>query len=154
MDKVEFRLSTNPGQDLRPFSRIASGGELSRTMLALKTILAKSDATPTLIFDEVDAGISGATAEMVGSKLRSLGEIHQVFCVTHLPQIAALGGSHVLVTKELQQHETFTRIASLSEKEKVAEVARLLSGIDVSDHSVASAEEMVTRGRRTPAQGQ
>lgn len=154
MDKVEFRLSTNPGQNLRPFSRIASGGELSRTMLALKTILAKSDATPTLIFDEVDAGISGATAEMVGSKLRSLGEIHQVFCVTHLPQIAALGGSHVLVTKELHQHETFTRIASLSEKEKVAEVARLLSGIDVSDHSVASAEEMLTRGRRTPAQEQ
>lgn len=154
MDKVEFRLSTNPGQNLRPFSRIASGGELSRTMLALKTILAKSDATPTLIFDEVDAGISGATAEMVGSKLRSLGEIHQVFCVTHLPQIAALGGSHVLVTKELHQHETFTRIASLSEKEKVAEVARLLSGINVSDHSVASAEEMLTRGRRTPAQEQ
>lgn len=154
MDKVEFRLSTNPGQNLRPFSRIASGGELSRTMLALKTILAKSDATPTLIFDEVDAGISGATAEMVGSKLRSLGEFHQVFCVTHLPQIAALGGSHVLVTKELHQHETFTRIASLSEKEKVAEVARLLSGINVSDHSVASAEEMLTRGRRTPAQEQ
>ena len=153
MDKVEFRLSTNPGQKLRPFSSIASGGELSRTMLALKSILAESDATPTLIFDEVDAGISGATAEMVGTKLRALGKTHQVFCVTHLPQIAALGGNHVLVSKESQQQQTFTRITALGEKEKVAEVARLLSGIDVSDHSMASAEEMVIRGRRPTAQG-
>lgn len=153
MDKVEFRLSTNPGQNLRPFSRIASGGELSRTMLALKSILAETDSTPTLIFDEVDAGISGATAEMVGTKLRTLGKTHQVFCVTHLPQIAALGGTHVLVSKESRQHQTFTRITPLGEKEKVAEVARLLSGIDVSDHSMASAEEMVNRARRAPAQG-
>lgn len=153
MDKVEFRLSTNPGQKLRPFARIASGGELSRTMLALKSILAKTDTTPTLIFDEVDAGISGATAEMVGVKLRTLGGTHQVFCVTHLPQIAALGGNHVLVTKEMQQQQTFTRITPLDQKEKVAEVARLLSGIDVSDHSMASAEEMVSRGRPAPDQG-
>ncbi|MCZ6627357.1 MAG: DNA repair protein RecN [SAR324 cluster bacterium] len=148
MDKVEFRLSTNPGQNLRPFSKIASGGELSRTMLALKTILAESDPTLTLIFDEVDAGISGALAERVGYKLRALGETHQVLCVTHLPQIAALSANHVLVSKEMQQHQTYTRVTPLSEKEKVQEVARLLSGIDVSDHSLASAEEMVNRGRQ------
>jgi DNA repair protein RecN (Recombination protein N) len=147
MDRVEFLLSTNPGQELRPFSRIASGGELSRTMLALKTILARTDPTRTLIFDEVDAGISGALAEMVGAKLRGLGHTHQVLCVTHLPQIAALGSHHVLVSKEVGQQETFTNVNHLSEEEKVREVARLLSGIDVSGHSVASAEEMVSRGK-------
>lgn len=147
-DKVEFKLSTNVGQKLRPFARIASGGELSRTMLALKSILAKSDTTRTLIFDEVDAGISGALAEKVGHKLRDLGKTHQVLCITHLPQIAALGASHVLVTKEMQERQTFTRVAPLDEQQKVAEVARLLSGIEVSDHSLASAEEMVNRGRQ------
>lgn len=147
MDRVEFLLSANPGQAPRPFSRIASGGELSRTMLALKTILAKSDPTGTLIFDEVDAGISGALAEMVGAKLRELRKTHQVLCVTHLPQIAALGTNHLLVRKEIENQQTFTHAHHLGEKEKVKEVARLLSGIEVSDHSLASAEEMVIRGR-------
>ncbi len=147
-DKVEFSLSTNPGQGLRPFSRVASGGELSRTMLALKTILAKTDPTRTLIFDEVDAGIGGSLAERVGHKLRSLGETHQVLCVTHLPQIAAVGSHHVLVSKEVAQSQTYTRITPITEKEKVAEVARMLSGINVSDQSLASAEEMVNKGRQ------
>lgn len=151
MDKVEFKLSTNAGQKLRPFARIASGGELSRTMLALKSILAKSDTTRTLIFDEVDAGISGALAEKVGHRLRDLGETHQVLCITHLPQIAALGANNVLVSKEMQERQTFTRITPLDEQQKVAEVARLLSGIEVSDHSLASAEEMVNRGRQARA---
>ena len=120
-------------------------------MLALKSILAKSDTTRTLIFDEVDAGISGALAEKVGHKLRDLGETHQVLCITHLPQIAALGANNVLVSKETQERQTFTRITPLDERQKVAEVARLLSGIEVSDHSLASAEEMVNRGRQARA---
>jgi DNA repair protein RecN (Recombination protein N) len=151
MDTVEFLLSTNPGQALRPLSRIASGGELSRTMLALKTILAKADPTITLIFDEVDAGISGRMAEIVGRKLRTLGETHQVLCVTHLPQIAALGHQNVRVSKHAADGETFTRVEPLDEKAKVEEVARLLSGLRITSHSLASAEEMVNRGRTTGA---
>ncbi len=149
MDRVEFLLSANPGQAPKPFSRIASGGELSRTMLALKTILANSDPTGTLIFDEVDTGVSGALAEMVGAKLRGLQSTHQVLCVTHLPQIAALGSNHLRVTKDVEGGETFTQVRILAEGEKVEEIARLLSGIDISNHSLASAEEMLNRGRET-----
>ena len=147
MDKVEFQLSANPGQDPRPLARIASGGELSRTMLALKTVLAAADPTTTLIFDEVDAGISGRMAEIVGRKLRALGNGHQVLCVTHLPQIAALGAQHVLVEKTERGGHTFTSVAHLDDGGQVREVARLLSGIDISDSSLAAAREMVQKGR-------
>jgi len=123
---------------------------LSRIMLALKSVLAKADLTGTLIFDEVDAGISGAMAEIVGRKLRGLGESHQVLCVTHLPQIAALAGAHVRVTKRVDGGQTYTQAEMLDGDGKVKEVARLLSGLDVSDHSIRSAEEMVQRGQRPP----
>ena len=146
MDQVEFMLSANPGQKPRPLSRIASGGELSRTMLALKSVLAQADPTKTLVFDEVDSGISGKMAEIVGYKLRGLGSSHQVLCVTHLPQIAALGHRHVLVSKSSNGGQTFTRAEALEGRDKVEEVARLLSGINISSHSLASAEEMVARG--------
>ena len=146
MDSGEFMLSTNPGQELRPLRRIASGGELSRTMLAMKSVLAKNDPTKTLIFDEVDAGISGKISQIVGQKLRSLGETHQVLCVTHQPQIAALGTRHVLVSKAVSKGQTYTRAETLEGREKVEEVARLLSGIDITTHSLASAEEMLSRG--------
>ena len=151
MDGVEFLISTNPGQALRPLRRVASGGELSRVMLALKSILAATDPTPTLIFDEVDAGIGGATAEIVGNKLRGLGETHQVLCITHLPQIAALGHRHLLVRKEMRGQETFTSIAPLEGEEKVREVARLLSGLETTERSLASAEELISRGTRAEA---
>ena len=151
MDTVDFLLSTNAGQAVRPLSRIASGGELSRTMLALKTVLAQADPTGTLIFDEVDAGISGRMAEIVGRKLRSLGGTHQVLCVTHLPQIAALGNRHVLVSKNAEGGQTYTHAEPLDEKKQVQEVARLLSGIEVTSRSLASAEEMVNRGREAGA---
>lgn len=147
VDAVEFLLSTSPGQVLRPLSQIASGGELSRIMLALKTVLARADPTKTLIFDEVDAGIGGNMAEIVGRKLRALGTTHQVLCVTHLPQIAALGSRHVLVTKIAENGQTYTHAEPLGEQEKVQEVARLLSGINISSHSLASAQEMVERSR-------
>jgi len=151
MDSVEFLLSTNAGQAVRPLSRIASGGELSRTMLALKTVLTEADPTGTLIFDEVDAGISGRMAEIVGRKLRALGGAHQVLCVTHLPQIAALGNRHVLVSKEARDEQTYTRAQPLNAQEQVQEVARLLSGVEVTSRSLASAEEMVSRGRSAGA---
>jgi DNA repair protein RecN (Recombination protein N) len=147
MDTVEFLLSTNAGQAVRPLSRIASGGELSRTMLALKSVLAQADPTGTLIFDEVDAGISGRMAEIVGRKLQTLGATHQVLCVTHLPQIAALGDRHVLVRKHTARGQTYTQAELLAEQDKVREVARLLSGVEVTSRSLASAEEMVSRGR-------
>ena len=138
-------LSTNPGQDLRPLRQIASGGELSRTMLAMKSVLAKTDPTRTLIFDEVDSGISGKISQIVGEKLRSLGESHQVLCVTHQPQIAAMGTRHVLVSKATAEGQTYTRAEILEGREKVEEVARLLSGIEITTHSLASAEEMLSR---------
>ena len=145
-DNVEFLLTTNPGQALRPLSRTASGGELSRTMLATKTVLAGSDPTASLIFDEVDAGISGATAEQVGLKLRQLAESHQVLCVTHLPQIAALSEHHILVSKKTDGAETYTEVEPLEGDAKIKEVARLLSGLNISNQSMASATEMVEKG--------
>ncbi|MBI4084234.1 MAG: DNA repair protein RecN [Candidatus Lambdaproteobacteria bacterium] len=150
-DRVEFLFSSNPGQPPRSLARIASGGELSRVMLALKTILARTDPTRTLIFDEVDAGIGGALAEIVGNKLRRLGETHQVLCVTHLPQIAAQGAQHILIAKETRNRQTYTRATPLDGERQVQEVARLLSGVDVSEHSLASAQEMISRGRQRPA---
>jgi len=151
MDQVEFQLNTNPGQKLRPLARIASGGELSRTMLALKTVLARQDQTASLIFDEVDAGISGRVAEIVGRKLRALSTSHQVLCVTHLPQIAALGHNHVRVSKDTRAGATFTEVESLSGAEQVREIARLLSGMEISEHSMATAREMVSRGKESRA---
>lgn len=148
LDRVEFLLSTNPGQPPRPLARIASGGELSRTMLAMKTVLADVDPTRTLIFDEVDAGISGAVAEIVGRKLRALGRVRQVLCITHLPQIAAQGVHHLQVAKSSNGTQTFTTLIPLEGQDKVREVARLLSGVTVTPHSLASAEEMVNRGNR------
>jgi DNA repair protein RecN (Recombination protein N) len=116
-------------------------------MLALKSVLAQADPTGTLIFDEVDAGISGRMAEIVGRKLQTLGATHQVLCVTHLPQIAALGDRHVLVRKHTARGQTYTQAELLAEQDKVREVARLLSGVEVTSRSLASAEEMVSRGR-------
>ena len=114
LDRVEFMLSTNVGEDLKPLSKIASGGELSRIMLALKTILARKGSVETIIFDEVDSGIGGATAELVGDKLRSLAAYHQILCITHLPQIACKGETHFLVKKEVANKRTATIISRLS----------------------------------------
>ncbi|MFI5401156.1 MAG: DNA repair protein RecN [SAR324 cluster bacterium] len=147
-ERVEFLLSTNPGHPPLPLARIASGGELSRTMLALKTVLADVDPTRTLVFDEVDAGISGAVAEIVGRKLRALGRGRQVLCITHLPQIAAQGQQHLRVAKATQGGQTFTTLIPLEGQDKVQEVARLLSGVTVTANTLASAEEMVNRGNR------
>ena len=144
MDSVEFMMSPNVGEDLKPLSRIASGGELSRIMLALKTILARTASVETIVFDEVDSGIGGSTAEVVGDKLRSLARFHQILCITHLPQIASKGSTHFAVRKRVVEGRTGTVISELGREERVKEIARLLGGKTVSQKAVAHAKEMLT----------
>jgi DNA repair protein RecN (Recombination protein N) len=128
IDHVEFQIAPNPGEPLKPLARIASGGETSRLMLALKTILAHADAVPILIFDEIDAGISGRSGQVVGERLWNLGRSHQVLCVTHLPQIAALGDCHFSVAKSVIGDRTRTTVAALSTEQRVDELVQLLGG--------------------------
>jgi DNA repair protein RecN (Recombination protein N) len=136
-------ISPNIGEDLKPRGKIASGGELSRIMLALKTILAKSASVETIIFDEVDSGISGATAEVIGEKLSALSGYHQILCITHLPQIASQGETHFLVRKEVVRGRTQTRISGLEPEARVQEIARLLGGKEITHRAVAHAREML-----------
>ncbi|MBW2614584.1 MAG: DNA repair protein RecN [Deltaproteobacteria bacterium] len=145
-DRVEFMMSPNVGEELRPLSKIASGGELSRIMLAVKTILARTASVETIIFDEVDSGISGATAEVVGEKLLSLAEYHQLLCITHLPQIATQGQVHFLVSKEVSGGRTHTTISKLAAEERVQEIARLLGGREITPRALAHAREMLDQG--------
>ncbi len=143
LDRVEFMLSPNVGEELRPLSRIASGGELSRIMLAMKTILARTASVETLVFDEVDSGIGGATAEVVGEKLQSLAAYHQILCITHLPQIASKGRTHFLVKKRVKDKRTQTLISELDAEARVKEIARLLGGKVVSPEALAHAKEIM-----------
>ena len=142
-DAVEFLFSANPGEPLKSLTRVASGGELSRVMLALKTILADNDQVPVLIFDEVDAGVGGAVAEVMGARLRDLGRHHQVLCVTHLPQVASQAHAHYLVEKDVRQERTVTQLRLLKPKEREEEVARMLAGITVTKRARAAAAEMI-----------
>ncbi len=142
-DQISFMLSTNPGEALKPLSTIVSGGELSRITLSIKTVLAKNDAVETIVFDEVDAGISGATAEVVGEKLSSLASLHQVLCITHLPQIACQGNNHFLVKKEVKNGRTRTIVTKLTPAERVSEIARLLGGRKTTGHATAHAKAML-----------
>ena len=141
-DSVEFMISTNPGEDLRPLEKIASGGELSRIMLALKTVVADKDDISTLIFDEIDAGISGKTAWKVSKKLGELSREHQIICITHLPQIAAMADKHFMIEKGLSDGRTVTNIYALSEETSIGELARLLGGDKITDAVVQNAKEM------------
>jgi DNA repair protein RecN (Recombination protein N) len=143
LDRVEFMLSPNVGEELRPLARIASGGELSRIMLSMKTILARTASVETLVFDEVDSGIGGGTAEVVGEKLQSLAEYHQILCITHLPQIASKGQTHFLVQKRVKDKRTQTIISELDAEARVKEIARLLGGKVVSPEALAHAKEMM-----------
>jgi DNA repair protein RecN (Recombination protein N) len=143
LDRVEFMISPNIGEDLKPLNKIASGGELSRIMLALKTILARTASVETIIFDEVDSGISGATAEVIGEKLSSLADYHQILCITHLPQIASQGENHFLVRKEVVRGRTQTSISGLEPEARVQEIARLLGGKEITHRAVAHAREML-----------
>jgi DNA repair protein RecN (Recombination protein N) len=143
MDQVEFYFSPNPGEPVKPLAKIASGGELSRLMLAIKSLVLTRGDISTLLFDEVDAGIGGRVAEIVGKKLKKVAAAHQVICVTHLPQIAALADSHYVVEKAVAKGRTFTEVKKLGERERVAEIARMLGGVKVTDKAIRHAEEMV-----------
>lgn len=149
-DAVEFLFSANPGEPPKPLARVASGGELSRVMLALKTILAESDQVPVLIFDEVDAGVGGAVAEVMGTRLRDLGRHHQVLCVTHLPQVGSQAHAHYLVEKEIRQGRTVTQVRLLKPKEREEEVARMLAGVTVTKRARAAAAEMIGSVKAKP----
>ena len=143
VDDVEFFFSPNPGEPPKPLARIASGGELSRLMLAIKSLVLGPGDISTLLFDEVDAGIGGGVAEIVGKKLKTVAAAHQVICVTHLPQIAALADSHHAVIKEVVKGHTVTRVKELNDEERVDEVARMLGGIKITEKTRKHAEEMV-----------
>ena len=136
-------MTTNPGQPLEPLHKVVSGGELSRISLAISVITADKVATPTLIFDEVDVGISGATAATVGSMLRELGQTTQIICVTHLPQVAACGHQQLQVTKQTDGKTTSTTMVPLTKDTRVVELARLLGGNSISDTTLANARELL-----------
>ncbi len=147
-DKIEFCISTNPGEPVRPLANVVSGGELSRIMLAIKAILADKDETETLIFDEIDTGISGRTAQKVSEKMAVIGRNHQVLCITHLPQIAAMADVHFEIAKSVSQGETKTNIHMLDEKESIQEIARILGGAEITEHTMVSASEMKDLARK------
>ncbi len=148
-DGAQFLISTNPGQPMRPLKAVASGGELSRIMLAIKTVLADSDDIPTLIFDEIDTGISGRTAQKVSEKLMLIARSHQVICITHLPQIAAMADSHFEIAKSASQGRTITTIRLLDRQASVEELARLLGGARITEAVLKNAGEMKELADRT-----
>ncbi len=143
LEQVEFLVSANPGQPLRPLAKVASGGELSRISLAIQVITAQTSRTPTLVFDEVDVGIGGPTAEVVGQLLRRLGERGQVLTVTHLPQVAAQGHHHLFVHKARGRDETHTAVATLDGAQRIEEIARMLGGVDLTEQALAHARQMI-----------
>ncbi len=147
MEQVEFQVSANPGQPPRPLAKVASGGELSRISLAIQVVTSRCLRVPTLVFDEVDVGIGGGVAEIVGKQLRTLGGSHQVLCITHLPQVAALAHQHLQVRKRSTGDTTVTTIAPLSDAERYEEIARMLGGVEITKQTRAHAREMVTRAR-------
>lgn len=145
-DNIEFLISTNPGEPPKPISKIASGGELSRMMLAIKNVLSDKDDIDTLIFDEVDTGISGSAAQKVGLKLREVSKSRQVLCVTHLAQIAAMGNSHFKISKSVRDEKTFTKVEELDHEGRKQELARIIGGTEMTKASLDYAEEMLRAG--------
>jgi len=145
VDEIEFLISPNPGEDLKPLRRIASGGELSRIMLVLKTIGKDSERFKTLIFDEIDSGIGGKTAEFVARKLKELATHNQVICITHLPQIASFATHHFKIEKDIVDKRTFTKVRKLTYKERIEEIARLTAGSHISEAALQNAREMLER---------
>ncbi len=148
MDRVQFLISPNPGEELKPLAKIASGGELSRIMLAMKRIFAEETWVKTLIFDEVDAGIGGGIAEVVGRKLKEISRQHQVFCITHLAQIASFADAHYKVSKRTQGGRTFVEVICLTEEERLQEVARMLAGLKITGKTLDHAREMIKNALR------
>lgn len=148
LDDIEFLISTNPGEELKSLSRIVSGGEMSRIMLGFKSIIADNDNMPTLIFDEIDTGISGRTAQIVGEKISKISKNHQVISISHLPQIAALADSHYVISKDINDKKAITKIERLSEDSRIIEMARLLGGVDVTETTLKHAKEMIEMSKK------
>ncbi len=146
-DELEFLLSANPGEPLMPMAKIASGGELARIMLSLKNVLNESDGIHTVVFDEIDTGISGKTSRKVGVKLKEIGKSSQVICVTHSAQIASIAHNHLYVSKQEKDGRTESSVRSLCENERVLEIARILGGIEITDVQIAAAREMIDEGK-------
>lgn len=149
MDQVEFYFSPNPGEPVKPLAKIASGGELSRLMLALKALVLTPGVVSTILFDEVDTGIGGRVAEIVGKKLKQVADLHQVISVTHLPQIAAMADFHYVVRKAVDNGRTFTQVERLSQAERISEVARMLGGVKITERALRHAEELIEARVRT-----
>ena len=145
-DKIQFLVSANKGEPPKPMSKIASGGELSRILLAIKTVLSGKDKVDTLIFDEVDTGISGAAANKVGQKLKQVSQNRQVLCITHLAQMAALADHHLLIEKHVEGERTFTQVQELDFEGRKREVARIIGGDQITDLQLKMAEEMLRKG--------
>ena len=143
MDGLRFLMSANLGEALKPLAKVASGGELARIMLAMKNVMAEHDSVATLIFDEVDAGVSGRAAQKVAVKLRQVAAGRQVLCVTHLPQIAALAEHHLLISKSERQGRTYTEVKALDRAGRVGELARMIGGAVITETTLRSAEEML-----------
>ncbi len=150
-DRVEFLLSSNPGEPPKPLGRVASGGELSRIMLALKTVLAEMDQVPVLVFDEIDTGVGGAVAAAMGTRLRKLGSFHQVFCITHLPQVASQAEHHLLVEKGVDSQRTSTSVRTLKGMGQEEEIARMLGGVTITKKVRETAAELIAgaKGKRS-----
>jgi DNA repair protein RecN (Recombination protein N) len=147
MEHIEFLFSANPGRSVAPLARIASGGELSRVMLALKSVLAEKDSVPVIVFDEIDSGVSGRIAQAVGRKLHQLAASHQIICVTHLPQIASAGRHHFLVEKSVRRRETRTTVRKLRDTERPEAIARLLGGENITETHLQSARELLAEAK-------
>jgi len=154
LDQIEFTVTANAGQPCKPIARVASGGELARISLAIQMIIAKNSKIPSLIFDEVDSGVGGSIAEIVGQHLRTLGQdyadrANQVICITHLPQVASQAHCHLRVEKQTQNKQTISQVVTLDEKQRRQEIARMLSGVEITEQSLAHADEMIERAQST-----
>ncbi|NNC66299.1 MAG: DNA repair protein RecN, partial [Gammaproteobacteria bacterium] len=145
LDRIELQVTLNPGQDFGPISKVASGGELSRVSLALEVIAAGASSVPTLVFDEVDSGIGGGVAEIVGRRLREIATNRQVLCVTHLAQVASQGQHHFRVSKLTDGEHSRTSVRALSADERIEELSRMLGGVEITDTTRAHAQEMIQR---------
>ena len=140
---VEFYISTNPGEPLKPLSKIASGGELSRIMLALKSIFSKHQGITSIIFDEVDTGVSGRVAQAIAEKIHKVATDSQVLCISHLPQVAAMADTHLYIAKETTDGRTKTSVTPLTEEEKIKEIGRMISGVEITDLTKEHAKELI-----------
>jgi len=145
IDEIEFQIITNVGESYKPLVKVASGGEISRIMLAIKTVLAGADSIGTLIFDEIDSGVSGKIGRIVGEHIESLTKFHQVLCITHLPQIASLGKNHIFVDKMVEDKQTLTKVKVLNKKERIKEIASLLSGKNITNITMQNAKELLEK---------